>query len=339
MTTTTPPGWYPEPGHTGNGPAMERWWDGTAWTEYTRTAPAPNAAQPGAFGYPYPSGEVLASPGGTGGGRKSGTVALAIIAALVVIGGVIAGILVLGKDGKNDDASPTPGASAPQDQGKGNPQAPGQTPTAPGGGQNGGLGGDGGQGDGGQGDGGQGGGGDSTKAVDGYDGVSLPVLNGWKGASGQSGVGASVTTDEYPCPGDATQSCVRGGAFAEPAAALKLKSTTAEAAAKEDIAPNVANSYSSQTYGALTSHRVVASKAVTVAGQQGYLVRWMITTKSGTDGYVESLAFPSPGDSKKLVVVRFGFDIGHGAPDVSAMDTITSGIKADSSGGSSGTGV
>ena len=44
MTTTTPPGWYPEPGHTGNGPAMERWWDGSAWTEYTRTAP-PEAAQ------------------------------------------------------------------------------------------------------------------------------------------------------------------------------------------------------------------------------------------------------------------------------------------------------
>ncbi|WP_176724980.1 MULTISPECIES: DUF2510 domain-containing protein, partial [unclassified Streptomyces] len=35
MTTTTTPGWYPEPGHTGNGPAMERWWDGNAWTEHT----------------------------------------------------------------------------------------------------------------------------------------------------------------------------------------------------------------------------------------------------------------------------------------------------------------
>ncbi|MYS19478.1 DUF2510 domain-containing protein, partial [Streptomyces sp. SID4948] len=35
VTTTTTPGWYPEPGHTGNGPAMERWWDGNAWTEHT----------------------------------------------------------------------------------------------------------------------------------------------------------------------------------------------------------------------------------------------------------------------------------------------------------------
>ena len=32
----TPPGWYPDPGYTGNGPATERWWDGSTWTEYTR---------------------------------------------------------------------------------------------------------------------------------------------------------------------------------------------------------------------------------------------------------------------------------------------------------------
>src|SRR4051794_23310339 len=64
VTTTTPPGWYPEPGHTGNSPAMERWWDGSTWTEYTRTAPAPQPAQPV---YPgYPSGDVIASPGGAG---------------------------------------------------------------------------------------------------------------------------------------------------------------------------------------------------------------------------------------------------------------------------------
>lgn len=302
---------------------MERWWDGSAWTEYTRTAPVPDTPpQPGAYPYPYPSGELLQ---GGGGGRRGGTVALAIIAALVVIGGVIAGILVLGSNGKKDDASSpqTPATSAPGDQGKGlTPQSPGQTPSGPGD------------------SGGQGGsGGDSSKAVDAYDGISLPVLDGWQGDSGQSGIGANVTTGGYPCPGDKAQSCVRGGAFAAPAAALKLKSTTAEAAAKEDIAPNAANAYSSETYGATTSHSQVAARSVTVAGQQGYLVRWKITTKSGTDGYVESLAFPSPADSSKLVVVRFGFDISSDAPGLSDMDTITAGIKADSSGGSSGTGV
>jgi hypothetical protein len=311
---------------------MERWWDGTAWTEYTRTAPVPDAPQqPGAYPYAYPSGEVLASPGG--GGRRPGTVALAILAALVVIGGVIAGILVLGSDGKKDDsaANGPSSSSTPRDQGKGTPHVP--APTGPGEGRNGG------QGDGGQGGDGGPSGGDGSKAVDSYDGISLPVLDGWQGASGQSGVGANVTTGGYPCPGDSSQSCVRGGVFAEPAAALKLKQTSPEAAAKADIGPNAENAYSPDTYGATTSHTQLASRSVTVAGQQGYMVRWKISTKSGTDGYVESLVFPSPADSGKLVVVRFGFDIGSNAPSMSTMDTITAGIKADSSGAPSGTGV
>ncbi|WP_425583603.1 DUF2510 domain-containing protein, partial [Streptomyces macrosporus] len=45
VSTTTPPGWYPDPGHTGPGPAPDRWWDGSAWTEHTRTSPtAPGPA-------------------------------------------------------------------------------------------------------------------------------------------------------------------------------------------------------------------------------------------------------------------------------------------------------
>lgn len=324
MTTTTPPGWYPEPGHTGNGPAMERWWDGSAWTEYTRTAPVAPTAQPGVqpgvqpgYAYPYPSGpsgDIVASPGG--GGRRPGTVAIAIMAALVLIGAVVAGILVLGKgSSKKDDAknTPSPAISAPHRKGGGGqpaPQPSGGTQSP-----------------------GSGGG----KAVDGYDGISLPVLDGWTGATGQNGIGANVTTGGYPCPGDPSQPCVRGGVFAEPAAAAKITATSPEAAAKADIAPNAADSYSTDIYGATTSHQQVASQAVTVAGQQGYMVRWRITTKSGTSGYVESLVFPSPSNSSKLVLVRFGFDIGGQAPGVDVMDRITQGIKADSSGSQGGT--
>ncbi|MEE4542995.1 DUF2510 domain-containing protein [Streptomyces sp. V4-01] len=327
MTTTTPPGWYPEPGHTGNSPAMERWWDGSAWTEYTRTAPAPNPAQPAYPGYPaypaYPSGDVITSPGG-GARRNNRNVVIAIVVALVLIGGVVAGVLALGK-GKNDDASsqqpPAPAASGTPRQGgpqtrptdPGLPQDPGtQDPGTRG---------------------------DSTKAVDAYDGISLPVLDGWQGSSGASGIGSSVVTSEYACPGDASKSCVRGGVFAQPAAALQIKATGAEAAAKADIAPNAANSYSPEIYGATTSHQQLASKAVTVAGQRGYLVRWKVVTKSGTGGYVESLAFPSPSGSGKIVVVRFGFDVDPKAPGLDVMDQIADGIKADSSGGTSGAGV
>ncbi len=133
---------------------------------------------------------------------------------------------------------------------------------------------------------------------------------------------------------------MRGGVFSQPADSLQLTATSAQAAAKEDIAGNAKGSYGPDVYGATTSHQQVASQAVTVAGQQGYLVRWKVNTQSGTSGYVESLAFPSPSQGGRLVVVRFGFDIGPKAPGLSAMDQITQGIKADSSsGGGSGTGV
>lgn len=119
MTTTTPPGWYPEPGHTGNGPAMERWWDGSVWTEYTRTAPVPAAAPQAYPGYPsdpanpgYPGYPGYPGDGtGGSGGKRTGTVVIALVASLVLIGAIVAGVLVLGKDdNKGDDAKTSAGA-------------------------------------------------------------------------------------------------------------------------------------------------------------------------------------------------------------------------------------
>lgn len=297
---------------------MERWWDGTAWTEYTRTAPVPMAGQQQA--YPYPSGDIGGAPGG---GRRTGLVVVAIVAALVVIGGVIAGIMTLG-GGSNDDAkktTPTPTATLPPRSQQPNPtQTPGD-PSDPGGST----------------------GKPSTGSttVDANDGISLPILSGWKGTDSSDTSAASVVTGQYNCPGDASQKCVRGGVFSQPAASLQqtATATSAEAAAKADIAANAKDSYGAAIYGATTSHQQVASESVTVAGQKGYLVRWKISTKSGTDGYVESLAFPSPSLGGQLVMVRFGFDVGGQAPGVSVMDQITQGIKTDTSGGSTGGGT
>ncbi|PWS40024.1 hypothetical protein DKT74_35180, partial [Streptomyces sp. ZEA17I] len=36
----TPPGWHPDPGHSGKGPDQERWWDGVQWTGHVRPSPA-----------------------------------------------------------------------------------------------------------------------------------------------------------------------------------------------------------------------------------------------------------------------------------------------------------
>ncbi|WP_190139743.1 DUF2510 domain-containing protein, partial [Streptomyces longispororuber] len=53
MSMSPPPGWYPDPSQ----PAVERWWDGSAWTAHGR-APAPQgaAAQPGFGPAPVPPG-------------------------------------------------------------------------------------------------------------------------------------------------------------------------------------------------------------------------------------------------------------------------------------------
>jgi hypothetical protein len=174
-------------------------------------------------------------------------------------------------------------------------------------------------------------------ATDAASGISIPVPDGWKGASGT--VGAGVTTGNYPCPGDSSQSCVRGGVSSAPAAALKTAGTTAKAVAGKDIAANAKESYGSAGYGAISSHQQLKSEAVTVAGQKGYLVRWKVVTSKGDDGYVQSLAFPSPASPQLMVVVRYGFDVNTAAPKLSVMDQITKGIKAAAQGTGSGQGA
>jgi hypothetical protein len=171
-------------------------------------------------------------------------------------------------------------------------------------------------------------------ATDVYNGISIPVPDDWTGES-NAGTASVATKDTYKCPGDTTQDCQRGGAYSAPAQALKLKSTTPEAAAKEDISKNATDSYG-KGYGSITSHTELASKAVTVAGEKGYLVRWKVVTSKGDDGYVESLVFPSPADSASLVVVRFGVDVSPKAPKQSVIDTITKGIKVASGTGGNG---
>jgi hypothetical protein len=228
-----------------------------------------------------------------------------------------------------------PPQQAPHDQGPGQGQD---------GGGPGGLGGDpGGQGGPGGDDGGQGQlpQTEAGFATDAASGIDLPVPSGWKGQSGLEGAG--VTTGQYPCPADSTQTCVRGGVFSAPAASLEDTGTTAKEVAQQDIAANAQESYG-KIYGSITSHQQLKSASVKVAGKQGFLVRWKVITSKGDDGYVQSLAFPSPSASGQMVVVRSGFDVNSKAPSLSVLDTIVSGIKAapagaGGSGGDGGKGV
>lgn len=280
---------------------------------------------PGAPGIPpYPS----APPPGTGGRGKR--VALAVTAGVVVLA-VVGGFFLLGDDGDDtaDKASTTP-SGAPSAPGRERPAPDGSQPPggpeAPDGG----------------GEGGSGGPEQEIPTEDGYatdmaSGISIPVPKGWSGQSGP--VGAGVSTGEHPCPGNPEESCVRGGVNSVPAVALEIKATTAKAAAEADIKKNAEESYGGESYGEISSHEELKSEAVTVAGKKGYLVRWKVVTGKGDDGYVQSLAFPSPapGAQEMLIIVRSGFDINDKAPKLPVMDEITGGIKV-AAGGGGGTG-
>ncbi|WP_037673315.1 DUF2510 domain-containing protein [Streptomyces griseus] len=335
MTQVTPPGWYPDPGQTNDAPATERWWDGRAWTDQTRIAGSPASwgppVQPPATGAhpayqaypPYPGAPPAPGP------RRAVRNGIAVAAAAVVLACIGVGVYAL--SGNGDSGGGTANSQ----------RAPGG-PGGPGGGQGGG-GSDGGQGGpgGGSGGGGQDGGTpspgrseapkiESGSVSDPISGISIPIPDGWYGQ--QAGVGAQVTSkDSYDCPGDTSKSCTKGGAYSAPAEALGTRGSTPEEVAKADISANAEESYGGTTYGKITSHEVLDSKAVTVAGQKGYLVRWKAVTSKGADGIVESLAFPSPANSKLLVVVRFGVDAD---TKETVIDTITKGIEVSKGGGS-----
>ncbi|WP_406407254.1 DUF2510 domain-containing protein [Streptomyces halstedii] len=295
MTQTTPPGWHPDPGHSGIGPLQERWWDGSRWTDQLRIPPATVR-------------------------RRRIRVGAGITAGVVLLAAVGGGAYLLGVGNSGDGHRTSSAESAPSDP-SGGPDAP----------------------DGGRGGGGQDGDGRSQEmpgSEDGYatdlaSGISIPVPDGWTGQSGA--IGAGVTTGEYACPGDESQSCVLGGVFSAPAQALEVTATTSKAAAQEDIKTNAEQSYGEKIYGGITSHEQLKSEAVTVAGQEGYRVRWKVVTKNGDDGYVESLAFPSPNSPDSLIVIRSGFDINDKAPKLSVLDDITKGVKK-ATGLSSGSG-
>lgn len=321
---TTPPGWYPDPGYTGPGSAPERWWDGFAWTEHTREAPGPTSQT---FGPPvpvYPPGEVGAPARGRG-----PKIAAAVVVVAVVAAAIAGGIALLGDDGGSDDGGDRAG--------------PGPTATAPAPDRSSGGSDDGGDGGVSGGDGDRGPGDPSESAVpqpsddpnvseDALNGIGLPVLDGWQESRSSAG-GAGVTTEaRYPCPNDAASQCLRGGVFSMPATGFKAKSP--EGIAKEDIEQAAESSYGKnqengkESYGGITSHKQLKSEAVTVAGQKGYLVRWKVITKKGEDGYVQTVAFPSPLLRDTMVLVRFGFDVSDKAPPLSDMDKIVKGIKA-----------
>ncbi|MFE1291005.1 DUF2510 domain-containing protein [Streptomyces sp. NPDC058751] len=286
MSMTPPPGWYRDPSY----PLVERWWDGTAWTDHRRQPETPQ--QP-----------LTRTPPPGGPGRAGAAVLVA--AAVVLVAAIATGTVLLRQDDDGGDdaaARTTPAATTPDRTESPSPSPSSPSPSA----------------------------GDPSVVVDELDGITFPVLDGWTKPQYVADHDTVLTTPRtYDCPGDPGL-CRHGRVEARTATATD--ETSPKALAEGDIEDAADSAYGHDLLGdrpfrGITSHRLVKSGSVAVAGRAGYLVRWKVRTGVGPGGYVESLAFPSSAGSQSLVIVRFAFDAGPDGPPLSDMDRITEGIR------------
>ncbi|MFH8661473.1 DUF2510 domain-containing protein [Streptomyces afghaniensis] len=293
---TPPPGWYPDP----HGPHLERWWDGTAWTEHRR---APEA----------PTGPVPPPPGGGTGRAK----AVALIAAgAVLVAAIVTGAVVLSGDGDGAETrtAPTSAPPAPNGPPATTPEASPSTsePAAD----------------------------DPAVVEDQLNGVTFPLLDGWVRPQYVAQDDVVMTTDgTYDCPGGVGL-CRHGLVFSRTVTENDEKSPEALAKADIKDAADEAydrDRLGRELYGGIESHQQVKSGPVAVAGRAGYLVRWRVRTAKGPGGYVQSLVFPSSVGTESPVLVRYVFDAGEDGPPLADMERITEGIRpfgdADTGGG------
>lgn len=301
-----PPGWYPDPSAPPAQP-VERWWDGSAWTEHRR-APQTAQAQPG-FGPATTQpqqGLGLATtqpqPVVSGGGGRAKAVALAA-AGVVLVASIVTGVVVLGKDdGDPEGDGPPPGTSEPVDPPSPTFASPTTSAPDP----------------------------EPSRLVDQLNGITIPVLDGWEKADSTVGGDPTVRTpDVYDCPGEGSL-CRHGTVYSRTATATDERSPKALALGDIKDAADAAydeDRVGQEPYGGITRHEKVKEGSVAVAGRSGYLVRWRVYTEKGEGGYVQSLVFPSTLGSESPVIVRSALAVADGAPPLSDLDEMTKGIR------------
>ena len=307
---TPPPGWYRDP----SAPHVERWWDGTAWTEHRRSPEAATPQQPQAQPQFTPTTPTvpLGSGGDSGGGSGRAKVIALTAAAAVLVAAIVTGAVFLnGDDGDpQTQTAPTP-TPPPPTIASPSPSESASEPSAD----------------------------DPSVVVDELNGITLPLLDGWARPENISDADVAMTTPgTYDCPGD-DGLCRHGTVMSR--TITSNDETSPEALAKDDI-PDAAdeayerNKVDQRPFHGITSHQVVKQGPVAVAGRTGYFVRWRVKTEAGPGGYVQSMAFPSSVGSEALVMVRYMFDAGEDGPPLADMDRITKGIRPVGDEGTSG---
>ncbi|MFI1396660.1 DUF2510 domain-containing protein [Streptomyces sp. NPDC020681] len=311
MSMTTPAGWYPD----SNMPGTERWWDGNAWTAHTRQVQAHVPVQPpvAGFGAPtVPMHQASSGSGSSGSGGRSGSgggrgriIALAA-AGVVLVAAVAAGAVLLGNDDSGTESTPSTSPTAVTSGGAKNSQTPTPSPTpSP----------------------------TNTSGLltDQLNGITMSMPKGWVMSESSLDEGTTMYTDEtYECPGGGSSLCRRGRVSS--ITATRNDKTSPAALALADIKTAADKAYDedylgTRIYGGITSHAVLKSQSVAVAGRAGHLVRWKVTTGSGPGGYVQSLVFPSSVGTEAMVIVRFAFDASPDAPKLAEMDRIAASIR------------
>ncbi|MFB7943318.1 DUF2510 domain-containing protein [Kitasatospora phosalacinea] len=315
MSTPTPPGWYPVPG-TG----QERWWDGTAWTDSHRQAGLVNDAVtqswPAAPGPPPlappsqppsqpPFHPPFQPPGPPPGRSGRGPLIAAVSAAVVLLAGAVGTVVWALQPADPKKASPAPtvtvDVSSPAPSDPPASPSPDVTETDDTGSDDTGSSPD-----------------PALQIADETHGWGVPLPDGWIAQAATDRAAVVEITGQYAC--EQSESLCLRGQFA-------ITTDSVDAADARAAAEQAMTDFAAVAFGTLRSHQEESAGTLTVAGSEGWAIRWYLEPEQGAAGFAVVAAVPDP-DGSGYVILRGGVDDDPKAPDPAVLDDIIQGITS-----------